>query len=130
MIWNALYRWMFPELERFESAVDRQRAMQQLKEVNRGFGSSFGVMILVMFVLMAVEWSIRRSFGFADWLGPARPVLFTAIAGIVTVYLTRTRYRRIIWSCMNESLMPTCMHCGYDLRGQVDRRCPECGTAF
>lgn len=23
-----------------------------------------------------------------------------------------------------------CQRCGYDLRGQVERRCPECGTAF
>jgi hypothetical protein len=25
---------------------------------------------------------------------------------------------------------PICSHCGYDLRGQVDARCPECGTPF
>jgi hypothetical protein len=24
----------------------------------------------------------------------------------------------------------TCVHCGYDLRGQTDPRCPECGRSF
>jgi rubrerythrin len=23
-----------------------------------------------------------------------------------------------------------CIECGYDLRGQVEHRCPECGTQF
>ena len=27
-------------------------------------------------------------------------------------------------------LHPFCLHCGYDLRGSVSDRCPECGTAF
>jgi len=26
--------------------------------------------------------------------------------------------------------VPVCMHCGYDLRGQTQARCPECGRAF
>lgn len=26
--------------------------------------------------------------------------------------------------------IPVCMGCGYDLRGQVEQRCPECGRPF
>lgn len=26
--------------------------------------------------------------------------------------------------------IPICIHCGYDLRGQVQYNCPECGTGF
>jgi hypothetical protein len=26
--------------------------------------------------------------------------------------------------------VPVCLECGYDLRGQTEARCPECGAAF
>jgi len=26
--------------------------------------------------------------------------------------------------------VPICVSCGYDLRGQIERRCPECGAPF
>jgi hypothetical protein len=42
--------------------------------------------------------------------------------GMVMLYFARygQRLRR----------SPTCLTCGYDLRGLSDNRCPECGTAF
>lgn len=31
---------------------------------------------------------------------------------------------------LNDLGIPVCVRCGYDLRGQLDHRCPECGTEF
>src|SRR5437870_3128214 len=31
---------------------------------------------------------------------------------------------------LNQLGMPTCMHCGYDLRACTDDRCSECGLHF
>lgn len=30
----------------------------------------------------------------------------------------------------NRALQGRCSHCGYDLRGLLERRCPECGKSF
>ena len=40
----------------------------------------------------------------------------------------RARWRRSLREQLVERGVPICLACGYDLRGQLEPRCPECGT--
>jgi hypothetical protein len=50
--------------------------------------------------------------------------------GIVGLWLARDRMQRSLRRQLLEAGRPVCIECGYDLRGQIEPRCPECGTAF
>jgi len=47
-----------------------------------------------------------------------------------TFILHRKRISMYLRKYLNEHGVPICMTCGYDLRGQVNAYCPECGTPF
>ena len=42
----------------------------------------------------------------------------------------RKRLRRNVWHLINEHGIPTCLECGYDLRGAAGEVCSECGAAI
>ncbi|NLX15275.1 MAG: hypothetical protein GXY44_16730 [Phycisphaerales bacterium] len=42
----------------------------------------------------------------------------------------RKRRRRFLREKLVEKGVPICIECGYDLRGQIEPRCPECGTGY
>jgi len=130
LIWNVVYRWMFSELERFETLDDRRQVIERVKDAVGKRESYIGLLLLFTLGFFAVDWAVRKPFGLPDWLVPIKPGIAMVISGFVALYLMRRRLRPVLWQFMNERAMPTCMKCGYDLRGQVDRRCPECGTAF
>jgi hypothetical protein len=44
----------------------------------------------------------------------------------VALRMTRATLRDVL----QERDTPICLHCGYDLRGQTEPRCPECGKPF
>lgn len=56
------------------------------------------------------------------------------LVGGLFVYGIGRIWRRPMQQCLRQELnkrgIPICMKCGYDLRGQVEPRCPECGTDF
>ncbi len=51
---------------------------------------------------------------------------------LVVIPLMFVRYRKwmrvFLRQYLNDLGIPICQDCGYDLRGQVNPRCPECGT--
>lgn len=53
-----------------------------------------------------------------------------ALASLLTLWLVRRRIARNMRAELLKRGKPTCLSCGYDLRGQQDPRCPECGTPF
>jgi hypothetical protein len=60
--------------------------------------------------------------------------MFTSLLGVSGASLLIRFYRRNIQRSLRSQLIergtPICLECGYDLRGQIESRCPECGTAF
>lgn len=52
------------------------------------------------------------------------------LAQVFDFYWHRKRLSKYLRKYLNEHGVPICMPCGYDLRGQVDLYCPECGTPF
>lgn len=46
----------------------------------------------------------------------------------VYIFVFRPRIRTEVRRELNRMGVPVCVNCGYDLRGQVENRCPECGN--
>ena len=44
--------------------------------------------------------------------------------------LWRKAWIRELRCLLRERGVPICLHCGYDLRGLAEARCPECGHVF
>lgn len=51
-------------------------------------------------------------------------------SAVVAVRLRSRRMERSLREQLNRLGHPICIPCGYDLRGQTEPRCPECGAAF
>jgi len=60
--------------------------------------------------------------------------VFDGLLAFFAILLLVYSFRRRIQHSLRQQLIargtPICLHCGYDLRGQTEPRCPECGTAF
>jgi hypothetical protein len=48
---------------------------------------------------------------------------------ILLRYVLRNDMRRHIRQQLIDQCFPVCLRCGYDLRGQTEPRCPECGAS-
>jgi len=64
------------------------------------------------------------------WLEVPIGLLFWLSLIALTIRLARRRIERHLRTGLLAAGVPVCMHCGYDLRGQTEARCPECGRAF
>ncbi|MBN1347708.1 MAG: hypothetical protein JXQ73_33785 [Phycisphaerae bacterium] len=65
------------------------------------------------------------------------PAVGGALAGFLgamwpffMVLVLRSKVRVSLRRQLVERGIPICIRCGYDLRGQTEPRCPECGTPF
>lgn len=57
-------------------------------------------------------------------------VTCSMIGGLGMILVCRREVIRIMRKFLQEQGVAICLLCGYDLRGQMTPRCPECGTAF
>lgn len=51
-------------------------------------------------------------------------------ADLTNSVFLRRNIRRHLRAKLAEQGVPLCIPCGYDLRGETEPRCPECGAAF
>jgi hypothetical protein len=67
-----------------------------------------------------------------DWVPASLVLLAGNLVGVYAFewYVVRDSQRRYLRERLATKGVPICIACGYDLRGQVDPRCPECGKAF
>ncbi len=56
--------------------------------------------------------------------------LYAGGVRLISLHIFRNRVRRRLRELLISNGVPICLKCGYDLRGQAEARCPECGTAF
>ena len=129
------YAHLFPEIARFGTKRERWDAMwaAQLKAMRTwGFWLFPVVLVSLGFAFSFFFLPILvRSLGNVGFLGP--PLLLLLLAGPMPgehLWVCR----RVIQLSLREQLIErgerVCLQCGYDLRGQDDPRCPECGEAF
>jgi hypothetical protein len=63
-------------------------------------------------------------------LGPALSLPCGAACLYPTLWLKRRRIKRLLREQLIGLGIPVCLHCGYNVRGQTEPRCPECGREF
>ena len=128
-------KW-FPELDLFPTPEERRLAERQFVWTSTGRGFWFG---LLTFVYVSIGSLMGSQL--AAWLDPrAGPwyyvirclsfVLIVLSGGVGGVWLYSASTRRRLREELNRRGIAVCMKCGYDLRGQVEQRCPECGTTM
>ena len=80
----------------------------------------FTVMLMAAMSAFAVLGHDERAFSYALFFGlpVATVVSFVVWREMRAIDRRRKRQERV------------CANCGYDLRGQIELRCPECGEPF
>ena len=58
------------------------------------------------------------------------PAICLVIAALIALNATWKRLKARMQHRLEDADFLLCLECGYDLRGQATRRCPECGTPF
>ncbi|MBW7905852.1 MAG: hypothetical protein LC135_11320 [Phycisphaerae bacterium] len=137
---SAIQEWFYPELKRFEHYPDRARAeMDYGSQLVRRWPTWIAIALLALLFGPAAPFAVNlgvRQLGLGTTLWSA--VLIGGVIGVLQVatfmlifnLLFRRPYRRFLRRRLSELGLPTCVGCGYDLRGQVVARCPECGEPF
>ena len=125
------WKSVFPELDAFESKVSRKIAIRRARrEVHAG---AWFVAICAVGMVLVVIFK-EFAWGWLSALSPLSDVLFAWVAflAMCTCHLLviRNGVRRSLREQLNAAGRATCMQCGYDLRGEIDPRCPECGREF
>ena len=121
-------RW-FPELARFGSEEARRRAFSAAQR-------KIGLRAVLWFVMFFLLWAfflrhLKRSSGVPEWVELyVSPALTGLLVSVGLVWLGRRDIQRFLRKQLLERGVPICLRCGYDLRGQTEPRCPECGTPF
>jgi hypothetical protein len=127
----------FPELRLLQDPLERQTVWNAAWRILRWRYA--GVMILLVAVVMPL--SMMAGAGLARILGANTLLnrgfisgLTGGLTGIVISFLAvRICFRRLqrtIRELLVSRGVAVCIQCGYDLQGQTEPRCPECGTAF
>jgi hypothetical protein len=135
---DLLARWLFPELSRFDDRTQRQAAWEGAANANRLRFVRAVLMATIITMgccvaLFAGVDALRDRLG--KWIITGI-VTFVAVAvggvatGLLAFGFVRRSVRRALRRQLTEAGMPMCVDCGYDLRGQTEPRCPECGTPF
>lgn len=124
----GVYMAVFPELRSFGTAAARKEAIRRAANTVYVTGSLIGAILLLVALWCAP--AVQEYTGLPEW-----PVLVyfgfcCGLVGFGFVLLARRRIRVSLRNQLNTQGIPVCVHCGYDLRGQKDGRCPECGRPF
>ncbi len=126
---------LFPELARFSSKKDSQKALSMaMRRQQRKwtFWCSVAAFFAVGGLVLVAALHILGLFiqiPHAAYGGLVGGVLSGVTFGVMQ-WLWRNPIRRHLRRQLQERGIPICLSCGYDLRGQLTPRCPECGTAF
>ena len=129
------YETQFPELSVLESPEEQRRILHVAQRRVKGgvryclfFVMDLGVTLLILFCTVRL---VQATVNVPSWCSQG----IAAIVGFV--YLTKSfsvifhrGIRRELRRELLERGMPVCASCGYDLRGQIEARCPECRDAF
>ena len=126
-----------PELESLPNDAARKEVTRDADRLSRtrlrrflSFAVSMAIMLPFIICGFRFPSAIRPS-----WFTPALDYgasivlisLLSGAAGLIEVFVTRRRYVQCLRWLIRERGVLICTGCGYDLRGQTEPRCPECG---
>jgi hypothetical protein len=130
------YRF-YPELELFPDDETRITILKQLQRgmirTRRFWLACVGHGIATTAVV-AVSPSILGLVVFGSYPGWLVSFIPAMVLGIGFGFGLQFLWRKPVQKRLREELVsrgiPICIPCGYDLRGQIEPRCPECGRGF
>ena len=117
----------FPEFALFPTDDQRRAARDGLTKLrfSRWYVSLPVIVVAAILpAILLVRWLRLPSWYLALILTCWFPVLMVG-----QFWFWRHHIRKHVRQRLLEAGVPVCQTCGYDLRGQVDPRCPECGAA-
>ncbi|MCY2952624.1 MAG: hypothetical protein NTU53_11725 [Planctomycetota bacterium] len=132
----------FPELAFFSDPSDRYAAFRTaMREIRWRYfllAAVFSSMscLVVPYLVRLLLVHLRALLNAPHLHSVSRVVvgvcngLIPLVIAFVLVHLFRKRIQRSLRSQLVARGTPICVECGYDLRGQLEPRCPECGKAF
>ena len=118
----------FPEFYWFPTDRQRHDARNGLTKLRFSrWYLSLPLVVLgaILPALVVVRWLRLPSWALVLILSCWFPLLMVG-----QFWLSRRHIRTYVRQKLIEAGVPVCRQCGYDLRGQVEPRCPECGQAF
>lgn len=132
--------WLLPELSAYDSAADMTAGWRFALRRLAGQWSTWLVGLLALGGVVALTTPLTLTIlhlplvrQFAGGIPGA--VLGGLVGGalggllpMVVLYLLRKRLRAALREHLATIAIPTCIRCGYDLRGSTSGKCPECGT--
>jgi predicted Zn-ribbon and HTH transcriptional regulator len=131
-------RWSLaglPELEQFDSAEQRQSALERIarKAGSPGFGDWWIAVAILVAAVLAVNVAMRFVLHRVSAPGVVEDLLRIGAMIVCGAVVLRWLHR---WGAAGElrdellsAGIPVCRACGYSLRGHPPeaKRCPECG---
>ena len=125
----------YPELQHFASRKEADRAViecnKQLMKMPKFWVGLAGYTCGIGVAIAAILFSIRPWIYFSGGIYGGIVGGITGGSGVIIVtWLWRHRIRRFLRQQLVAQGVPICLKCGYDVRGQTEPRCPECGTPF
>lgn len=131
---TRLHDWLYPELARFPTRDRRDTVNQAAARMmlsSPGFCARL-ILVLVCNIVIGV-WG--RRFIPLGLLSTTVSVfgliiIVSAAGGIWIGMAYVQRVKRYFRKVLVEDGIPICIRCGYDLSGQTETRCPECGQPF
>lgn len=128
-----LYR-LYPELRFFETRTELRAAKVAFRK--QALGKSRGVLALIALgagtgTISVLGFREASAWGLPFWSASLiQGVVSVLCGGIFGFYFWRRPYTRFLRRYLQGRGIAVCLKCGYDLRGQVEAHCPECGLAF
>jgi hypothetical protein len=133
--YSEMPRWRYPELCLIESVAERNNARDIVRAQCRrqGYHMRWRLILIVLVVLFIVA---QTGIHFVPLLS-RHPQWVIVTFDVVILFLSATQYRRYrrhyrreLRRHLAEDNIRLCRECGYDLRGLIEPRCPECGESF
>ncbi|MCH7591627.1 MAG: protein kinase [Planctomycetes bacterium] len=130
---------LIPEVALFETDEQRKAAMRRASSITaRGSGRLWIWLLLFLMTLGIIPLLMRVTGLDVEWgrLQTKYPIVRLIYGPLMMLLMYSWLWfcRSVIRPRLRAQLVakgiPICVPCGYNLRGQVDPRCPECGTAF
>jgi hypothetical protein len=144
-LWGRLPNWLAsrPEARCFDNEAERDTVIDEVAKRyawgGLGILKAVGVFVVAATVGNLVGHLLERALAACRLLPPSIAGNVQGfVAGGVLVLLLLDGYDmlwrrpalRLLRRRLNELGRPVCVQCGYDLRGQTEARCPECGASF
>ncbi|MCB9854113.1 MAG: hypothetical protein H6818_00390 [Phycisphaerales bacterium] len=134
MFWRKHRLRMFPELGRFRDPPTAETAFREAQRAQSGIRDVIvAVIALLVLTIVFVEWVEPRLGQWREasqWARTFLSPVYIIGSSYVILRIRRRSIQRHLRRRLIASGVPICLHCGYDLRGLQDARCPECGRSF